>query len=295
MTRPGEVPPTALLLEACARVGLDGRAAEPRRLAENEHWRLPPDVIVRIGQPGQVEAENRAIRIARWLASNDLSTPTPLGLVQPVVLDGRPVTFWHEVPPHEQGSIEELATTLKALHALPLPEFALPRLDPFVRVRDRIENATTLSREDASWLLALHDDLAAQWEAGLPSNRPECVLHGDAWPGNIVRSRAGVVVMDLERVSTGPFEWDLVSSAVRTFTTGAVHPRDYSAFCDTYGYDVTRWDGYPVFAGARELRITAYAAQHAARNSDWIDEAQVRVDCLRGRRGPRPWLWTGIM
>ncbi|MCC9307397.1 hypothetical protein LN042_09840 [Kitasatospora sp. RB6PN24] len=72
-------------------------------------------------------------------------------------------------------------------------------------------------------------------------------------------------------------------------------PADYETFCGTYGYDVTTWDGYPVLAAIRELRITAYAAQHAARNSSWEREAQLRVDCLRGRCGPRPWAWKGIL
>lgn len=64
-------------------------------------------------------------------------------------------------------------------------------------------------------------------------------VHGDAWPGNIVRTVDGVLMMDLERFSVGPPEWDLVSTAVRAMTTGAVSMREYDRLCAVYGYDVT--------------------------------------------------------
>lgn len=102
-------------------------------------------------------------------------------------------------------------------------------------------------------------------------------------------------MIDLERFSLGPPEWDLVSTAVRARTTGAITSAEYDEFCAAYGYDVTDWVGYPILAGARELRMASYAAQHAAENPEWADQAQYRVDCLRGRQGPRPWHWKGIM
>jgi hypothetical protein len=54
-----------------------------------------------------------------------------------------------------------------------------------------------------------------------------------------------------------------VSTAVKLTTTGAVSAEEYAAFCETYGADVTEWEGYELLAGARELRMTTYAAQHA--------------------------------
>ncbi|WP_329127314.1 hypothetical protein [Streptomyces sp. NBC_01465] len=86
-----------------------------------------------------------------------------------------------------------------------------------------------------------------------------------------------------------------MSTAVRAKTTGAVNAREYGEFCEAYGYDVTTWEGYPILAGARELRMTTFAAQHAASNEEWIGQAQYRIDCLRGRSGPRPWPWKGIL
>lgn len=102
-------------------------------------------------------------------------------------------------------------------------------------------------------------------------------------------------MMDLERFAIGPPEWDLVSTAVSARTTGAVTRVEYDEFCTVYGQDVTTRVGYEVLAAARELRMVTYAAQHAASNPRWAAQAQYRVDCLRGRCGPRPWPWKGIL
>ncbi|MFF4315780.1 phosphotransferase family protein [Streptomyces sp. NPDC001507] len=124
---------------------------------------------------------------------------------------------------------------------------------------------------------------------------PECVVHGDAWVGNVAATADGPVLLDFERVSVGPPEWDLVSTALKLTTTGAVTEAEYAEFCELYGTDVTQWEGYELLAGARELRMTTYAAQYAAAHPEWHAEAQYRVDCLRGRITDRPWRWAGIM
>ena len=288
-------PPGAALAQACAAIGANARDAVALRLAENEHWRLPDGVIVRISQPGRWAAAVREVRVARWLAANGVRAVEPLDLEQPVEADGRPVTFWTEVPRHQHGSIADLAGVLRTLHALPEPDFELGGLDPFVRIAERLQAAASLPQSDRQWLLDLHRDLAEAWETGPATISARTPIHGDAWPGNIVRTAAGPLVMDLERFSRGPREWDLTSTAVRARTTGAVTEDEYAQFCELYGYDVTAWHGFGILAGARELRMVSYAAQHAARNLDWRREAQYRVDCLRGRHGHRPWNWTGIM
>ncbi|MFC5241846.1 aminoglycoside phosphotransferase family protein [Streptomyces atrovirens] len=183
-------------------------------------------------------------------------------------------------------------TLLKQFHRLPLPDL---RLDPFVRVAERIEAVTSLSEDDRDWLRHRHAGLREQWErvfAGLP----ECVVHGDAWVGNVAHTPEGPVLLDFERASIGPPEWDLVfTTAVRTTTIGVVTEAQYTQFCGAYGTDVTKREGYELLAGARELRMSLYAAQHTAMRPERQAEARYRVDCLRGRTEPRPWHWQGIM
>ncbi|MEU9662682.1 aminoglycoside phosphotransferase family protein [Streptomyces chartreusis] len=285
-----------VLEAACAIAGFDPAHAEPVRIAENEIWRLPgQQVIVRIARPGQAAPAQREVRVARWLAENNVPVVRLIDVPQPIEADGRPVTFWGELPPQEHGTVEDVAQLLRQLHALPAPEIELGYVDPFVRIKERLKAARTLDEADRAWLQGLHQDLGAAW-AERPAGRPDCAVHGDAWPGNLVRLvGGGRMIMDLERFALGPPEWDLVSTAVRSKTTGAVTEAEYDQFCAAYGYDVTEWDGYEILAVARELRMVTYAAQHVASNPEWVDQAQLRVDCLRGRRGPRPWKWKGIM
>lgn len=296
MTTSAIAPARHALEQACAAVGLNSAGAEPVRLAENQIWRLPGQrVIVRIARAGQAAAARREVRVARWLAENDVPAVRLIDVEQPVEADGRPITFWEELPPHEHGTVVDVAQLLRQLHALPAPTLELGYLDPFVRIGERLQTATSLNETDRAWLHGLHQDLLVAW-AERPTGRPECAIHGDAWPGNLIRITDGArLMMDLERFSLGPPEWDLVSTAVRTKTTGAVTLVEYDEFCAVYGYDVTEWAGYEILAGARELRMVTYAAQHAAGNPEWADQAQYRVDCLRGRQGPRPWHWKGIM
>ncbi|MFF4057704.1 aminoglycoside phosphotransferase family protein [Streptomyces sp. NPDC001708] len=287
-------PDRAALDEACFLAGFDPAGAEPVRIAENEIWRLPGEVIVRIARAGQWKAAVREVLVARWLADNAVPAVRALPIEQPVEAAGRPVTFWVELPPHGVGTVRDVVTLLKQLHPLPVPDLPLDRLDPFVRIAERIEAATSLSEDDRLWLHDRHADLREQWEHR-PQGLPDCVVHGDAWVGNIARTANGPILMDFERASIGPPEWDLVSTAVKLTTTGAVTAAAYAEFCEAYGTDVTQWAGYELLSGARELRMTTYAAQHAATRPEWQAEAQYRVDCLRGRAEPRPWHWKGIM
>lgn len=285
----------SILTQACAAAGLDPADAEPVRLAENAIWRLPNAVIVRIAREGQWASAVREVTVARWLADNHISAARPLsGVEQPVEASGRPVTFWEELPAHTPGSVLDVARILKQLHKLPAPTFPIGRLDPFVRVAQRIDAATTLPPGDRTWLYGRLADLELAW-ADISPGLPDCMVHGDAWVGNIVRTQTGAHLLDFERCSVGPPEWDLVSTAVKLTSTGAVTSEEYAHFCAEYGTDVTAWSGYSTLAAIRELRMTSYAAQHAAAHPEWRHQAQHRVDCLRGRVGPRPWRWTGIM
>jgi hypothetical protein len=101
-----------------------------------------------------------------------------------------------------------------------------------------------------------------------------------------------VLLLDLERCSVGPPEWDLVSTAVKHVTYGQLDDAGYQRFCDAYGRDVTTWEHFELLRDLRELRMTTYVAQHAAGDADFRREAELRVACLRGLRGGRPWAWT---
>ncbi|MDX2680034.1 phosphotransferase family protein [Streptomyces sp. NY05-11A] len=286
----------AALEEITAAVGLTTAGAEPIRLAENDLWRLPGEVVVRIARVGQEAAAAREVAVARWLAENDVPAVRPLPMEQPVHAGGRTATFWELLPRHQHGTEADLAPLLRQLHDLPKPAFPIGRLDPFVRIAERLKSARSVGETDRQWLLGRLADLRGEWER-LPAERPECVIHGDAWRGNcavIEAPHRRALLLDFERTSLGVPEWDLTSTAVAYDTFGNL-PRDqYDRYCELYGYDVMSWDGYATLRGIRELRLVTFAAQIADQAPQALSQARYRIDCVRGRRGPRPWGWAAV-
>jgi aminoglycoside phosphotransferase (APT) family kinase protein len=187
------------LIAACQAVGLSAGNAELIRASENMLYRLPGQVVARVTRPGQLDAASKEVRVSRWLRSLDVPVVEVLGdIEQPVAIDGRAVTFWRELPPHRHSTIPELAEVLRRLHALPAPDFDLPPLAPFVRLRERISEAVILSDADCAWLLTHLSGLEDRY-AALPPGKPWCAIHGDAWTGNVVVTDNGPVLLDLER------------------------------------------------------------------------------------------------
>ncbi|WP_053207021.1 phosphotransferase family protein [Jiangella muralis] len=285
-----------VLHHACLSAGLDPTPAELIRRAENSVYRLPGQVIARVGRSGQAAAAGKEVRVAHWLERSGLAAVRALpGVDQPVDVDGVPVTFWRALPPHHEAADPQLAAVLRRLHALDPPgEFALPELAPFVRIRDRIEAAPTVPAADRAWLLGYLADLEDRL-AELPDGLAAGVVHGDAWAGNVVADDDGTVwLLDLERFAVGPPEWDLVSTAVRLTSFGTLDAAGYAEFCAAYGHDVIGWAGYETLRDIRELRACSYMLQHAWRGDAARAEAQRRVGCLRGRCGDRPWRWRRV-
>jgi hypothetical protein len=288
----------AVLKLAAQAAGIDSGGAEVIRFGENHLWRLPGGVVARIARPGQDLAAAKEVAVATWLADAGVDAVRVLDrLNQPIHANGHPVTFWHELPPHETGTTIDVATALREFHKLDPPtEFDLPKLEPFVRLPERIEAASTITADDRRWMMDRLTELRERY-AALPPGLPRGVVHGDAWDGNIARTADGrTILLDFERCAIGPPEWDLTSTAVSHVTTGWMDSRQWQAYSDAYGYDVTDWAGFAVLRDIRELRMTSMACQAAATNPGrYAAQAIHRLTCLRGLRGPRPWSgWSPV-
>ncbi|MFE9244955.1 aminoglycoside phosphotransferase family protein [Nocardiopsis sp. NPDC006938] len=289
-----ETPWGRILSSALAGAGLPPIAAQARpiRIGENAIFRLP-GIIARVSRQGQARAAQREVDVARWLANSDFPAVRALPVKQPVLVEGRAVSFWEPLPKHSPGSVLDIARLLRELHALPIPDLELGKLDPLVRLPERIADASGhLPEDDLDWLSQRARRLRQEWDH-LPAGRPWRVVHGDAWTGNVARCADGsIALMDLERCSLGPPEWDLVSTAIKARTVSWLSLEDYADFVEAYGGgEVSTWSGFELMRDIRELRMTTYFAQHAEKPA-MRAEAQLRIDCLRGRRGDRPWPWT---
>ena len=282
------------LRQACDELGLDSNSLDPIRIAENSVWRLPHGIVARM--TSRKEAVHREIRVARWLGKKGVSAVRPDERVpeQPVIIGERAISFWEELPPHQHGTCFDMAPLLKQLHRLDPPDF-LGKIDPFGRTGERIDKALTLNKADRDWLRGYYAELRVAWDA-MPEAETEVVVHGDAWSGNCVVADDGTAyLLDFDSVAIGLPEWDLTSISMALTLTGALSAEDYSKFCEIYGKDVTQWKGYETLRSIREMRMALWSASVAAVRPEWCNEVQHRIDCLRGKKGPRPWKWTAIM
>jgi aminoglycoside phosphotransferase (APT) family kinase protein len=285
----------ATLHIACRQVGIDATDAELIRAAENTLYRLPGAVVARVTRKGQLKAACKETRVSRWLLQAGVPVVEVVpDIPQPVEVDGRAVTFWRELPVHHEGSIEQVADVLRQIHRLQPPTSVdLPPLAPFVRLEQRIAESIVLGEDDRTWLLKHLHRLQERYK-DLPRGLSPGAVHGDAWGGNIVATAAGPVVLDLERFAYGPPEWDLTSVAVDHFTFGSTSAQQWAQFCKRYDHDVTEWAGYSILRDARELRKVTFAAQMAGQRPGLREQAEYRLACIRGERGPRPWNWTPV-
>ncbi len=283
-----------LVRHACEIAGLSSQRLQLLRSGENSTWRVGPAVIARLARDGQHQAAEREVAVAGWLAQHEFPAVRTLPLeFQPVIVEGRAVTFWRSLGRHRPGSPTELAALLRRLHDLPTPtSFSPGRLEPMVRLRERIGASSLITDADRSWLTELSVELARRW-LSRPDGLGERVVHGDAWVGNVaVDDHGQAVLLDLERTAVGPPEWDLVSTAIRLGSFAWITAEEYTDFASVYGHDVITWEGFELLRDIRELRMTSYLLQRAEDDPSLTDEAMHRVDCIRGRCGPRPWSWT---
>jgi aminoglycoside phosphotransferase (APT) family kinase protein len=119
--------------------------------------------------------------------------------------DGFVMTFWTYAPPDPDrpATADDCAAMLPDLHAA-LADHDGPVSD-LSRLLAAVDNAAhRLSPDD---LALLH---RAAELAELPAG-PTTVLHGDAHPGNILRSGGELLRIDLEDVAIGPPEWDMAT------------------------------------------------------------------------------------
>ncbi len=283
----------AALEIACSEVGLDPDGSELIRLGSNAVFRLRAAAVVARVAPSQdrlADAE-RQVHVARWLAGEDVPAIRALAVDQPVVADGRVVTFWESAADRtDYGTTTELAVLLRHLHALTPPDsLQLPALAPFGRAMKRIEQAPGLSDPDRTFLRDRATQLAGAF-GELRFELPAGVIHGDASVGNVIRDRQGrSLLADLDGVAVGPREWDLVLTALYHERFGWHTADEYAAFVEAYRYDVMAWPGYSVLADVRELLMVIWLSQNAATDSTVAEELATRICDLRTGSSRRAW------
>ncbi|WP_410646366.1 phosphotransferase [Amycolatopsis sp. cmx-4-54] len=285
-----------VLRRAAEIVHLDADEAELIRDGNNVMYSLRGGIVARIGAPGSGEIALREVAVSRWLETAGLpATRAIADLPQDVRVDDRPITWWKLLPSHRPGAPSDLGTMLRRLHHLDPPQdLHLPEHDPFSGIRDRIQQASWLNGDDHTWLIE-HEHHLNDAYSSLASPSDRGVIHGDAWQGNVALLGDGrTVLLDLEAVSYGYRDWDLVQIAVDFTDFHRLSRESYQGFIDSYGgHDMTISDNFRVFADIQELRWLAFALSKAADNPAAMRECRHRLACLQGDI-PRPWTWAAL-
>ncbi|MFI7245213.1 MULTISPECIES: phosphotransferase family protein [Streptomyces] len=280
-----------VLEQGCAVAGLDSRDARLLRGHTNAVVLLEKEqVVVKIARRGScLDDVARTVAFARWLM--DVGFPgVPLHHVaQPVVVDGHGITFWTYLPQPEQPvEAQQLARPLHTLHSLPSPELSLPQHDNIRAIRRSLSAITCLPPDSVQFLSEEADRLEkdlSQVEFAMIRG----LIQGDPQHRNALHTGdGGAVLCDWDTVAYGQPEWDLVTVEVhcRRFGYGPGH---YQAFADTYGWDVTRWPGYPTLAAIRELRMITTNARKVRHAPASLAEVRRRVEGLRRRDSGMQW------
>jgi hypothetical protein len=268
------------------RVGTDTARAELVTLGEIAVYDLRGLwLIARIARTTDYLADfTTEAEVARWLESAGFPAARLAGPAdQPIVADGRVVTFWAQVAEHKYyGTVTELASLLRRLHDLDPPSsLVLPELRPFKGAHARISRAE-LPEDDREFLLSRLDDLRDKY-AHLDFVLPPGPIHGNASVNSVLPLMwdGSRVLVDLDCFAVGPREWDLVLTAMYFERFGWHTWEEYVDFAGGYGFDVMSWPGYTVLRDVRELILLTWLALNPWNLPEIRSEVSGRIADLR--------------
>ncbi|WP_230204886.1 phosphotransferase enzyme family protein [Parafrankia elaeagni] len=291
----GEAEARLVLVAACAAAGLEPAGARMLRLGEHAVFRLTSvPLIVRVGRSvDYLGAARQELAVSAWLNSSGVPTvrAAEVDADQPLIVDDRVVVFWRTSGSGDDyGTTDELATTLRRMHALVPPVgLVLPAFTPFGRSSRRLDDAAHLDPADRSYLLHRVGVLDDAYR-GLRFALPPGPIHGDANVGNLLHDDDGTpVLIDLDGFATGPREWDLILTAMYYDLYGWHSADEYAAFVDGYGFDVMSWDGYHVLRDVRETMMVVWMAQNIGNDDRTAAEFAKRMRALRTGASRRDW------
>jgi hypothetical protein len=182
----------------------------------------PAAVIARVAtltarvRPGVASWFRRDALLASHAASRGVLTTRPFAPVTTV--DGFVVGLWHHEPHDSSFSVSpaDVAARLFELHVA-LSDFAgpLPRSGPC----EDVVRALPLVTAPPTVLAVLRAEVE-RLRAAL-AEFPARPLHGDAHPGNLLATPAGLMWNDFEDTWLGPLGWDLACLATSRRVDGA--------------------------------------------------------------------------
>ncbi len=232
----------------------------------------------------------REVAVAGYAAGHGgpVVAPTALADPGPHWGDGLAVSLWSWAPPSPAAPTpRDAAVALGRLHVAAegfpgrLPDM-LPLRDQISDGLDALEREQVLDRPVLAALRERHAEVLAELD-GL--TWPTLVLHGDAHAGNVIRSAAGWLWVDLEETCRGPREFDL-AVLIRGLPAGDAAAA-LAAYAHVTGTPPPASEALAWFDHARVLEGAVWTAgmahQYPAR---YRDKVPALLDEALGRGGP---------
>lgn len=177
---------------------------------------LPCDVLARVAYVAHQAGAEFEVEVARRLAETDGPVAALEPRVEPrvYVRDGFAVTLWTYYEPVAPRDVApaEYARALERLHAgMRQIDVAAPHFTDRVAEAQRLvgDRALTPELADADREL-LSSTLRSLRRATGERGAAEQLLHGEPHPGNVLRTKSGLLFIDLETCCRGPVEFDIV-------------------------------------------------------------------------------------
>ena len=183
----------------------------------------PCGVLARVAPRPRRGGAELEVEVARRLAGRGTPLATLDPRVEPRVYEHEDfvVTLWtyyEPVPPHDIAP-DEYARALERLHAgmrqAELTEDRVPHFSDRVDEAQRLVDDPTNNPEIAGADRALLSTTLRTMRAAIVDRgASEQLLHGEPHPGNVLRTRGGLLFVDLETCCRGPVELDIAHATV---------------------------------------------------------------------------------
>ncbi|MCA9911118.1 MAG: aminoglycoside phosphotransferase family protein [Anaerolineae bacterium] len=175
---------------------------------------IPCDVLARVA-PLAHQAAEFEVEVGRRLAEAGCPAEKPEPRVEPrvYVRDGFAITLWtyYEAVPPQDIAPAVYAQALERYHAcIRQIDLTVPHFTDRIAEAQRLvgDRAQTPELDDAGRKL-LGNTLRGLRRAIINRGAPEQLLHGEPHPGNLLNTKQGLLLIDLETCCRGPVEFDI--------------------------------------------------------------------------------------
>ncbi|HUG17212.1 MAG TPA: aminoglycoside phosphotransferase family protein [Thermomicrobiales bacterium] len=236
---------------------------------------LPCDVVARIATKSYQASAEFEVDVARRLAE----TGSPVAALDPrieprvFVRDGFAINMWTYYEPVSPSEIEpaEYAQALKRLHAglreidVPAPHFTERIAEAQGLVDDRARTPA-LAEPDRELLSNTLRHL--RWAID-QRGAAEQLLHGEPHPGNLLRTKNGLLFIDLETCCRGPVEFDVADAPEEVSEHYQDADRELLGECRALALALVaawRWDRDDRFLNGRQMGMDMLSQLRAMLN-----------------------------